>query len=206
MVERAKISDAEVIAGLHQKTIFDGFLSKLGTDFLSSLYVFLINKELVNVYRDGEKVVGFISLSRSTKGILRMFIIFSPGSLFKLLFLALKKPSLLKPIFETVKITFGTLLNEPRREFKRKVLPNAELLSMAVEPDNQQVGVGADLVSSLDTYLDEFEINEYKVIVGENLTQANKFYLKNGFVFSTQIKVHGEDLSNVYVKSLRSSV
>lgn len=202
MVERAKISDAVAIARLHQKTILDGFLPKLGADFLSSLYVFLIRKELVNVYRDKDSIIGFISLSKSTKGILRKFIFSSPGSILRLLILTIRRPALLIPIMETVRITFGTLLNEPRREFKRKVLPDAELLSMAVEPNNQKAGVGTALVGSLDNFLNEKGIKEYKVIVGEKMDLANQFYLKNGFVFSTKIKVHGESRSNVYVKKV----
>jgi len=202
MVEKAKISDAFQIAELHCKTIFDGFLPRLGADFLSSLYVFLIRKETVVVCRQEGRIIGFASVANKTRRLLWRFVLNSPKSMLKLLMLTVKRPALIVPVLETVHITFGTWLNAPRREFKKQDLPESELLSMAVIPEQQNNGVGSTILSSLETCLKETGITEYRVIVGEKLAEANGFYAKNGFGFATQISIHGQNRSNVYVKKV----
>lgn len=50
MIKTGTKKDAIQIARLHQETINEGFLSQIGVCFLSTLYSFLIKKELVLVY------------------------------------------------------------------------------------------------------------------------------------------------------------
>jgi hypothetical protein len=58
------------------------------------------------------------------------------------------------------------------------------------------------LVKALEEELKNRGITQYKVIAGHKLVGANKFYLKNGFNLATQITIHGNDVSNVYVKNI----
>jgi len=71
-----------------------------------------------------------------------------------------------------------------------------------VSPDCQASGIGSQLVEALEGYLKENQIYSYKVIAGEELVGANRFYLKNGFKLAKQIQIHGNSVSNVYVKTL----
>jgi len=81
-------------------------------------------------------------------------------------------------------------------------LPVAELLSIAVDSTIQKSGIGSRLLNALEFELMQIGIKEYKVIAGADLDSANKFYLKNGFILVRQIIIHGNELSNIYLKKL----
>jgi len=66
MIKKAELKQAKEIANLHIQTINQGFLPKLGPSFLQSLYRFLIAKELVLVYCENTKVLGFVSCALSS--------------------------------------------------------------------------------------------------------------------------------------------
>jgi len=61
MINKATHQQAYSIANLHHQTINQGFLPKIGSSFLQSLYRFLIAKELVLVYKEEDEVRAFIS-------------------------------------------------------------------------------------------------------------------------------------------------
>ncbi len=83
-------------------------------------------------------------------------------------------------------------------------IPETELLSICVSPQAQQGGIGGKLVNELEKELKNRKITRYKVIAGAKLNGANRFYIKNGFQLSKQITIHGNDLSNVYIKEIVS--
>lgn len=186
------------IALLHQQTISEGFLSKLGFSFLTSLYRFLIRNELVLVYQKERKVVGFVSCALSSKGMMKRFMLASPDGILKLLMAILKKPSLIKPLLETFNAP-SLSVAESSSEID---IPTTELLSISVSPLVQKEGVGTMLLKGLEDALIERKIDSFKVIAGSKLIGANKFYLKNGFVLRKTITIHGDEISNVYVKIL----
>ena len=205
MVERARVQDAAVLASLHMETIFEGFLSKLGVGFLTSLYRYIIQREKVFVYREKGEVIGFVSLSEDAKGMIRRFAFSSPASIFKILFILFKRPSFFFPMLETAMATFLSFFKNSKNSNGKKqqpLLPEAELLSLAVNPDQQSAGIGTELLIVLEKYLRGSKVTEYKVIVGQGLDSANNFYKKHGFVYSTKIRIHGKSVSNVYVKEV----
>ncbi len=216
MVERARVEDAGAIAHLHRDTIFEGFLSKLGSGFLTSLYRFIIRRERVFVYRENERVLGFVSLSEDPKGLLRRFAFSSPASVFRIILILIRRPHFLLPMLETGMATFLSFFrNGPIKMSKgQRVdglkgkkgdwLPEVELLSLAVDQDFQNAGIGTKLLETLEEYLKESKIKVYRVIVGEGLESANNFYKKHGFVFATTVKIHGKKESFVYLKELKS--
>lgn len=84
MIKTAQKNDSKQVAALHQQNITEGFLSQLGVGFLSSLYSFLIKKELVLVYKEENKVMGFVSCALSSQGIIKRFL-FNSHHIFKIL-------------------------------------------------------------------------------------------------------------------------
>ena len=69
-------------------------------------------------------------------------------------------------------------------------------------PQAQQGGIGSKLLKALEEELIKRGFTRYKVIAGQKLEGANKFYRKNGFVLAKQISIHGNEVSNVYVKEI----
>jgi len=189
-------NDARAIAQLHHQTINDGFLPKLGIPFLQSLYKFLIKKELVLAFRENKKILGFVSCAISSKGIMKRFLFSSPIGIIQLLIAIVRKPSLIIPLWETFRAP--SLSHSTNNED----IPETELLSICVSLETQQGGIGCRLINELGKELRNRKINRYKVIAGANLNGANRFYIKNGFKFSKQITIHGNDLSNVYIKEI----
>jgi len=194
----AESTHARQLAQLHILTINQGFLSKLGNSFLKSLYRFLIAKELVLVYEENDNVLGFVSCAISSNGIMKRFLFSSPLGIFQLLFALVKKPSLFIPLWETFRAP--ALSHSTTNEY----IPKTELLSICVSPQAQQGGIGGKLVKELEKELRKRNITRYKVIAGAKLNGANRFYIKNGFQLSKQITIHGNDISNVYIKEIVS--
>lgn len=199
MIKIAKVEQSQQIALLHYQTINQGFLTKLGISFLKSLYQFLIFKELVLVYSEANKVVGFISCALSSRGIMKRFLFSSPGGILKLGIALLKNPKLIKQLKETYQAPSLSVSDDTDAE---NDIPETELLSISVSPLAQKGGIGTNLLIALEKELIKKGISKYKVIAGEKLEGANKFYQKNGFVLAKQIIIHGDDISNVYIKEI----
>lgn len=199
LTESARSEDSFQIAYLHHSAIDKGFLSSLGSGFLNALYKYLISKEIVLVCREGETVLGFVSCSLNSGKMMRKFL-FNPSGVVSFFWAILKKPSLIFSALETMRIP---LKNKSGGEKKPGLdLPEAELLSISVDPGTQKAGIGTLLLSGLEKRLREEGVKEYKVVAGANLVAANRFYQKNGFHLVTQINIHRKEISNVYCKSL----
>lgn len=196
MVFIATKEHAYEIANLHDLGLDQSFLRKLGVPFLTSMYRFFIKNELVFVFLEEAKVKGFISASLSTNKVMRKFIISSPVGVLQIVIALFKKPALVKSIYETYSSSHKTTLNQFNN------LPSVELLSIVVSNNAQQSGIGYQLLIALESELKRLGIKQYKVVAGEKLVGANRFYLKNGFEIVNQITIHGDDVSNVYVKTL----
>ena len=200
MITKAELKDCWDLAELHHKTITEGFLSKLGKDFLRSLYCFLINKELVLVYKNNNKILGFVSFSLNSNHLIKKFARTKPLGILQILWFTIKNPLLLFSIIETGLIPFKSKFH--LNNSINKKLPVSELLSISVDNAFQKEQIGTQLLHALEEYLCSVGQKTYKVIAGESLISANRFYLKNGFLLTKKIKTHGENLSNVYIKKL----
>lgn len=204
MIKEAQSQDSPQTALLHYQTINEGFLPKLGLGFLESLYIFLIRKELVMVYKEKNQVLGFVSCALSSKSIMKRFLFSSPAGIIKILFALLKKPVLVKPLFETFRAPEKSHTNND--SITNSQIPETELLSISVSPLAQKGGIGSQLVQALEEELSKKGIFRYKVIAGEKLQGANRFYKKNGFKLVKQIVIHGNDISNVYIKEISKTI
>lgn len=200
MIRFAITSDATAISLLHKRTLPKSFLAKLGTSFLTSLYTYLIINELVLVYKEEDKIKGFISFSSNSAGMMKRFLFSCPICVFKLMLKLLSSPNLFKRFVETFLAPFKS--KSIISNMSTINLPVAELLSISVDPNSQQSGIGKQLLTSLEEQLINKGIRKYKVIAGASLESANKFYFKNRFIMVSQLKIHGEEISNIYVKEL----
>jgi len=150
------------------------------------------------MYREEDRVLGFVSCAVSSKGIMRRFLLSGFTGILQVTLAFIKNPSLLKPLWETFR---APSLSKSGFDVNLKV-PETELLSIAVDPGAQKAGIGAQLLSALEKELIKKEIHNYKVIAGDKLEGANRFYSKNGFVLAKKICIHNNDISNVYVKQI----
>lgn len=84
-------------------------------------------------------------------------------------------------------------------------LPEAELLSIAVEGDARSKGLGSKLASALLEEMASRGASEVKVVVGADNRGANDFYRRVGFAHVATLEVHAGTTSNVWVIRCRSS-
>jgi ribosomal protein S18 acetylase RimI-like enzyme len=149
------------------------------------------------VWEENEKIAGFISCATDTGGLMKRFLLKSPGAIVTVFIKILSKPSFIIPLLETYKAP-----SKSDSEVEENNLPSTELLSISVHPEVQQTSVGTKLLTALESELLNRGIKSYKVVAGESLLGANRFYQKNGFRLIKQITIHGNDISNVYIKHL----
>jgi len=197
MIRNAVKTDASYLARLHAETLPESFLSQLGISFLNKLYDFLVKTELVLVKVDHNRIKGFVSFSSDSANMMKRFLFHCPSCMVLLIIKTIVHPSILKLLFETYQAPIKS-----KNKNGLDIFPGGELLSISVDINCQASGIGSRLLNALEEELIENNIFQYKVIVGEKLKNANKFYLKNGFSFADQINIHGNEVSNIYTKHL----
>ena len=186
-----QVIHAGQVAALHIQCISTGFISSMGIDFVTSLYDAIVKSKssLGVVAVRNEKVIGFVSfttnLNKLYKSIIRRkglkFALLLAGNMW-----SLKR---IKKIFET--------LFYPAR-IKKMNLPSAELLSIAVAPEEQRKGLAGQLIEKGLRLYRKTGVDKVKVLIGADNKAGNKLYLKTGFELIGQIVNHGV-LSNIYV-------
>ncbi len=184
--------DAKFIAKLHKKEISKGFLSSLGERFLTLLYeAMCVSKNaFVIVYIQNKKIEGFISGCVNVKEFFKEFFQYLIEKPYRFFYLFIKMLSIdrVRGIIE--------ILLYPKKE---RDLPQAELLTIAVSRKLQGKGISRLLFNEFLNEMRKRNIKTFKVIVGENLPRAVKFYEKMGFRFLTSIYTHKDKLSRVYI-------
>ncbi len=190
--------DAGLLARMHKKNINQGFLSQMSISFLELLYRFLATNEIVYVCEKGSRILGFITASMNTRQLYKKFFrkhfIIASIILFPKMFYV----ETISRMFETATTPFKRIKSDKTKQYAH--LP--ELLSIAVDPKNRNTGIAHDLLKRLEIEFVRKEKDRYCVIAGEELEEANNFYLKNGFIIKEKIAVHQGSISNLYVKQL----
>lgn len=191
VIRLAGQKDAREIAKIHKEEIGKGFLSSLPLAFLEKLYSAAIESDFVVVAEEGGKIIGFMAGTADIKKLYSNFLkkYFFHSVIF--LFFKIFSFSSLRKILEN--------LLYPKKE---QDLPKAELLTVAVIKEFQGKGLAGEI---LEVFLREMKnkgIKIFKVVVGEELKPAIKFYEKNGFKFVKNIALHGNDPSHVYTFTL----
>ena len=193
-------ADAQSIASIHIKSLQRSFLSTLGPFFLNRLYLYLIEKEQVWVIEENDEIMGFLSFSMNSSRMMRRFLFHCPVCMLIISYKISTSFYHTKRIWETFRIP-SKLGN--RNEMKSELnLPTGELLSIAIKENFQTTGLGGMLLNKLEEFLLYLNISNYKVFAGDNLLIANQFYLKHDFKLVGQIRFHGNDISNVYIKEI----
>jgi ribosomal protein S18 acetylase RimI-like enzyme len=186
-----QVIHAGQVAALHIQCISTGFISSMGIDFVTSLYDAIVKSKsgLGVVAVRNEKVIGFVAFTTNLNKLYKS-IIRRKGLKFALLLagnvLSLRR---IKKIFET--------LSYPAR-IKKMNLPSAELLSIAVAPEERRKGLAGQLIEKGLRLYRKTGVDKVKVLIGADNKAGNKLYLKTGFELIGQIVNHGV-LSNIYV-------
>lgn len=183
------------IAHLHATNIDQGFLSSLGIPFLRLLYESIDANEasvLLTALDEG-RVVGFVAGAVGMGSIYRELVRRWPR-LFVALLPAMASPKKVWRIMETLLVGKKThLLTD---------LPPAELLSIAVDPAHRHHGHAQGLYVDLVRQFQVRGVDRFKIVVGESLMGAHRFYRKMGAKPAGQIEVHRGQASVVYVHQL----
>lgn len=186
----AQPKDATAVAELHRAEIVAGFLSSLPQRFLTRFYKELITSDfsfLVLAEEEG-KVIGFASGSTSPSSFLRHLLAHSFFFAVMVLFPQALNPSRLKRMFESFMY--------PQ---KIKEGPKPELFSIAVKKEFQGKGVASAMLQEFIEEMKRRGVSRFKLVVGRDLNRAIAFYEKSGFQLFSEVKVHGNASSLVYV-------
>lgn len=189
------LATLEKVGSLHVSMLDQAFLSSLGPRFLYVVYRAIdecAGAELF-VERNGEKITGFVSGAASMSPIYRQMLRHAPELILALF------PSLLNPV--KLWRIFELLLHSARRV---EIInhPTFELLSIAVASDCRGTGVSERLYRSLMNYCEQNKISSFKIVVGEALTGAHRFYRRMGAEVVRELQVHRGHRSLVYIQRI----
>lgn len=183
------------VADLHAKSIDQGFLSSLGPRFLAVLYraIDRSSSAVLIVERDASGVIGFVSGGNSMGPIYRQMLRDWPTLIVAL------APVVLQP-----RKVLG-ILEILRRGGKRDGaanLPEWELFSIAVAPVARGNGVAERLYHALCANFRAQGIPAFRIVVGDTLGPAKRFYTRMGALPAASIRLHGDATSTIFVQSL----
>jgi len=196
-IKNADFSDCREIAKIHKECLTKSFLATLGEKFLTLLYKTLVEykKGILLVAEDNGKIIGFVSATADTGGFYKYFL---KKKFIEASFLLLPKAinlNTLRKIFETLKYSKKNKINI--------LLPKAELLSIAVKEDYQRKGVAQQLFKALAKEFYKKGINEFKIVVGDSLLNAKKFYRKMGCIKVGEFELHKGERSEIYIFKIK---
>lgn len=186
------------MADIHREAISEGFLSTLGQGFLVTLYQGLSDSPNSFVFAtlDEGRMLGFIVGAMDTGSVYKEFMRRAGVKAFVKLLPKLVSVARVKRVFET--------LLYPKSK-KGDQLPEPEILNFCVRKEAQGKGVGSVLFREL---CDEFRrrgVPAIRIVTGESQKSAQSFYEKHGAQLASQIEVHKDTKSRVYVFAISDS-
>jgi ribosomal protein S18 acetylase RimI-like enzyme len=183
------------VARLHADNIDQGFLSSLGVSFLALLYeaIDANASSVLLLARHEGKVVGFVTGAEGMGSIYRELLRRWPRLALALL------PALLSPrkVWKIAEIVFMGRKAQPLPN-----LPQAELLSIAVDPGQRGLGYAAALYAGLVQHFRERHVDGFRIVVGDSLAPAHRFYQRMGATPVGRIEVHKGQSSVMYSHEL----
>lgn len=186
------------VAELHIASINQGFLSTLGVGFVSLMYRAIDEGDdsVLLVARVNGQAVGFVAgATGSMRPIYKRMLRYWP-QLFWALLPSIFLPSRVCRIIEILRYSRGS------GGSSGKVLPAAELLSIAVAPAFRGQHHAENLYQELCEYFLGRDRHAFKIVVGSALAPAHKFYRRMGAQAAAEIEVHQGSVSTVYVQKL----
>ena len=180
------------VAALHAASLDQGFLSTLGEPFLALLYRAIDEARggvLLVEERNGD-VVGFVAGSVGMGEIYRR-LLRRPFALSAAMIPSVARPARLRRIVDVLR--YG------QSDGHHAALPRAELLSIAVAPEARGHGVADSLYGRLVEHFQRQGIGEFRIVVGDTLEAAHRFYRRMGAEPRGRIELHAGQSSVVYV-------
>lgn len=183
------------VAQLHVENLDRGFLATLGPRFLALMYeaIDACDSAVLLVEKHENRTVGFVSGAQSMVPIYRQMLKYWPR-LFPALLPSLFNPRRLWRILEILRYSGkGSELAD---------VPAFELLCIAVDPSARGQGVSERLYQALVGYCREHGTPAFKIVVGEGLARAHRFYQRMGARVVGDIEVHRGEKSLLYVQEI----
>jgi ribosomal protein S18 acetylase RimI-like enzyme len=181
------------IAQLHARHINQGFLSTLGTPFLTLLYETIDRTPggiLRTVDADGQ-TAGFVAGAVSTRLIFRSLLRRLPAVAMALLPIVIQPARWLR-LLETIRLAAGS--TKPDGDW-----PDAELLSIVIGDAHRRRGHAEALYRQLQGEFARIGIAQFRILVGGDLAGAHAFYRRMGAVAVGEVTAHKGATSIVYV-------
>ena len=193
-IKKAKKNEAKKIAQIHRESINTGFLSTFGDKFLIKLYEFIISTDycICYIYRRGNIPVGFICISLNSKKMYNDF-------LKKNFYLAMAVFA--KNIFSINRL--AKIFDHLFYNSKKKSLPTAELLSVAVAEDFKRKKIGSELFNKAMDYFKKNKIDNFIITTGANNIESNEYFKKNKCKLIKRVSIHRNQNSNIYIKTVK---
>ncbi len=185
------------VAKLHASCISQGFLSSLGPRFLTVLYraIDQCDTAVLIVEKDGTRVTGFVTGGSGMGSVYRQMLRDWPR-LGLSLAPALVQPHKIKGILE--------ILTRRDSNGDATSLPEHELFSIAVDPAFRGSGTAERLYHALNDHFRASAVPAYRIVVGESLIPAHRFYTRMGAKPVRTVRLHGTSTSTIYVQNFTS--
>lgn len=185
------------VANLHKKNIKAGFLSSLGSEFLQCVYksISLSEDSILIVYMENDNVIGFISGTKNLSKVKKILKKKYFPILIKIAIKLIINPLKLKKFLETYKYS-----SENKDIFPYNL--KTELLSIVVDTNYRGKGIASMLYRELIKFFKERNVKEFKIIVGAELKEAQKFYEKMGAKKVGEFELHKGNKSYVYIQKV----
>lgn len=183
------------VARLHSNNLDQGFLATLGPRFLALMYRAIdeCDSSVLLIEQRNDCVIGFISGTHTMGPIFRQMLRHWPR-LIPALFPSIFNPGCVWRILEILSYSGkGTSFDE---------LPAYELLSIAVDQSARGQGVSERLYMGLVDYCRERGIPAFKIVVGQGLAPAHRFYRRMGAEVAGETEVHKGEKSIVYIQQV----
>lgn len=189
----------DAVARLHREAIPAAFTSFLGESFLKVFYRTLIESRYCfgfSAVDENDNVLGYITGASRLSKFSREFLM---RNFLTVPFLIL--PKLLS--WKIIKSVFQSMFMS--KQDRKKDLPEAEIVSVAVTTEARGMGIGKCLMNAALAEFVRQSVQQVKVMVGDKLP-ANEYYLKSGFKWVEHLEFGSKKgNANVYVKQLLES-
>ena len=175
------------IVAIHFQALNESFLNNFGFNFVRTIYQELISDptNLVLIVKEDEHIVAYLVMFLNADQ--QLLKIITNNWLFFL------------------RQAIRTLLVNPRLLIRaldsKDILQShdekgeAEIQFFAVDKNFLGKGTGTKMIRELNDRLKRLMINHYLVGTKKNNPLSNRFYLKNGFIFTHELKIFGETLN-----------
>jgi len=185
---------AAAVAALHAQSLPHDFLPSLGERFLQVLHGSMLELGLAWGWGafEGPRLIGFVSGTDDSEGLFGQVLRRrAPRLVFEVARTLLRRPALLPRTLET--------LLYPSKEGGGPV--RAEMLVLAVAPDQRGSGLGRMLIERFEQTLQARNFQAYKLTVLAKNTAAQRLYERVGFRRERDFVLYGKAW-HLYVKRL----